>query len=366
LSQLTIKHYAGYEADKRLSMDIYADAMLGAFNTSDKLLVSQFRPESWLEKYADSRMIMRYLRYWSYPQSIKGGVADLHHVLDHGYAHLHSSLGTGSKCISVHDLIPFLTWKGVISEQKPSRKPSLNIHSLSFLDRYDAIIAISQSTKNDLVNYLSIPEDRIRVISPPIAPQFRKLAIDKVMIFAEKYKLNPQCKWVMVSGAEFYKNHEASLKAFRKLIDLGYEDLRLIKTGKPSREFTFLIESLGLSEYVTELFLDDFSELPLLYNFIDCLMFPSLYEGFGMPVAEALACGTPVVISKRGSLPEVAGDLCSALEPNDIDGLAQELSKSLSDEALIDYISEKGPEFMQRFSVYNTSKELTQFYSSII
>ena len=123
---------------------------------------------------------------------------------------------------------------------------------------------------------------------------------------------------------------------------------------------------MKLQDYVTELFLDDFSELPLLYNFIDCLMFPSLYEGFGMPIAEALACGTPVVISDRASLPEAGCGLALTVEPNDCESLADALSKSLHDEELIQRVAANGPNKMERFSMQNIAHEFNSFYSALI
>ena len=169
----------------------------------------------------------------------------------------------------------------------------------------------------------------------------------------------------MVSGREFYKNHKGSLKAASQLIVNGHKNIRIVKTGAPSNEFSELVASLALQDYVVELFLEDFSELPLLYNFIDCLIFPSFYEGFGMPVAEALACGTAVVASDRGALPEVMGTLGNLVEPNDPNAIANALSEILDSSSVRQHFADEGPRLMKKFSLPVIAEQMESFYFSV-
>ena len=144
---MKICHYRCFNADQRISMENYADALQASLSKS-KFEVEPFSPRSRLETYPKSRLIMRYLRYLHYPRLITNCHADIHHVLDQGYAHLLPKLNPGKTCVTVHDLIPMLAWKGVLGAQGKTKqqKPRLNFYSLSFLSKFDHIIAVSQST----------------------------------------------------------------------------------------------------------------------------------------------------------------------------------------------------------------------------
>lgn len=367
MSQLSVLQYRGFASDRRMSMDIYADSLTSALGSTD-LQVSSFKPESPLEKYATSTYLMRYLRYWHYPQTVRETKADIHHVLDHGYAHLYPKLSGGKSCVTVHDLIPLLNWKGAfktIDGDKVIRRPWLNMKSLSYLKFFDRIVAISQSTKADLIEHLALPATKIEVIPPVISSCFRP--IDSVLVdeFASKYQLNPNCRWIMISGREFYKNHSASLKVLKHLCDVSDYDFRLIKTGLESTEFDALVDQFELSCKVTQLFLDDAEELALLYNFVDCLLFPSFYEGFGMPVAEALACGTPVVSSDQASLPEVGGVLAQRAKPDDIEGLTKAVMTSVEDMQYRKTVKLESGQWVRQFRADTIAQKYERLYLNL-
>ena len=361
-----ICHYRCFESDKRISMQIYADQLqAGMIDHESQLEI--FQPQSSLEKYASNKFVMRYLRYWEYPRSVVKQKADIHHVIDHGYAHLLPKLSAGKKCITVHDLIPMLNWKGLISESSKNviRKPFLNLHSLSFIKNYDLIICVSISTANDLVEHLSILPEKIRVIPPIINSYFKLRDIEEVDMFANKYNLDRTCKWVMISGVEFYKNLETSLKVLKELNKNNNKPIKLIKSGLPSKEFDRLVLSLGLESLVKCVFIEKSDELPLLYNFVDCLLFPSLYEGFGMPVAEALACGTPVVTTKRGSLPEVGGKLAKYIEPNDVGGLCKAVDSSINEGGLRVNRYKAGTRWVEQFREAKVGEKFAKVYHDL-
>lgn len=302
--------------------DHLAECMVG-----EAWQVSQYNPISRLERYAKSAWVMRYLRYLHYPLHVLSSDADIHHVVDHGYAHLRPWLGQGKTCITVHDLIPLLTHRGLI-ESQPTRRPWLNEHSLSFINKFDQITVPSKSTADDVTEHLAINSDRISIVPPVIADRFRPLPAKLIAEFADHHNLDTDCQWLMISGQEFYKNHPTSLKVLKRLRKDGAQ-IKLLKTGVSTDFFRRSVAKLGLENAVQEVFLPQASELPKAYNFVDCLLFPSLYEGFGMPVAEALACGTSVVSSDRGSLPEVGGSLVRRASPYDVSGLSEAVSEAL-------------------------------------
>lgn len=372
MPQISLSHCLGFIADKRMSMDIYADSL--AKSVGDDFLLQSIRPASRLERFSDSRLLMRYLRYWRYPQQVKTHVADLHHVLDHGYAHLHPYLKHGNlntkTCITVHDLIPMLTWKGHLraanGEALNTRKPWLNLKSLSYLAHYDRILSVSQSTKADLIRYLGVSAEKIDVIPPIISDIFKPSSPFKINELINKYEFERGCKWIMISGGEFYKNHRTCLEVLVELNQQSHVDFRLVKTGLPSPEFDQMVDELGLRSKVRSVYLEDALELVTLYSFIDCLLFPSLYEGFGMPVAEALACGTPVVTSDRGSLPEVGGELASICDAGDVEALSQAIISVVFDKSRKDAVQEQGPIWGRQFRSENIQPQLDQFYHSCL
>ena len=370
---MNVTHYSGFESDKRLSMDIYAGSLAKELRSRSEVELETFKPKSRLERFSQNKYLMRYLRYVAYPYKLPNSAKDVHHVLDHGYAHLYSKLGPGKKCITAHDLIPFLHWQGKLvnseSVARPNQnqvaKPALNLYSLGFINRFDRVISLSQSTKNDLIEYLDIPGDKVEVIPPIIDPFFKSIEPDKVAAFAQRYNLSGKCRWIMISGQEFYKNHTTSLRVLKRLVDEMDGQIMLIKTGAISDEFNAQVQIMGLQKHVKSLFFKDITELPLLYNFVDCLVFPSLYEGFGMPVAEALACGTPVVTSNRGSLPEVAGTLAATLNPFDDEAIAAAVMNVMVDPSISEKIKVAGPNWVDQFRAPCVIEKIERFYRSL-
>jgi len=237
--------------------------------------------------------------------------------------------------------------------------------SLSYLRKFDRLIAISQSTKSDLIEHLSLDPEKIEVIPPVINSIFKPSDSEAVNKFAEKYQLTTDVRWIMISGREFYKNHSTSLLVLKELLASSDTPIMLIKTGLPSPEFNSHVDALGLNASVKTLYLETFSELPLLYSFVDCLLFPSLYEGFGMPVAESLACGTPVVASNRASLPEVGGKLAIECDVNDVAGIADAISRVLDDKTFRAQIRTEGSEWVQQFRAPVVAEKLVNFYRSL-
>jgi len=357
-----ICHYLCFDADQRISMQIYADSLNKALSGIKELELNRFKPTSKLSRFSNNRTLMRYLRYYHYPRSVAGVDADIHHVLDHGYAHLQAKLGKGMHCVTVHDLIPLLTWRGLIESSSPIRKPILNLHSLSYLSKFDKIITISQSTADDLVEYLDIEPQRISVIPPVIGDHFVRSSELAINTFRQRYRLDSKTRWLLISGREYYKNHHTSLKVLQALQQHIDVPVGLIKIGLPCSEFNQSVAQLGLSNQVRNIYLEDPAELVDVYSMVDCLLFPSLYEGFGMPVAEALACGTPVITSNRGSLPEVVGDLAPKLDPFDVQGLSKAVKKTLLDESIKKRILSDGPNWVMQFKQQTVVPQLEKFY----
>ena len=359
MANKAVNLYHGFAGDQRLSMDIYAASIVQAFSKS-RWTVSTVQAQSWLERFSNNRTVMRYLRYFQFPNSVRAKHADIHHVVDHGYAHLAPSLSAGKKIVTVHDLIPLLTYSGVIKTQARQSAPRLNMRSLSYLSDYDQIIAVSESTRNDLISHLDIDAKLIEVIPPIIGEQFQPLNADKIAGFAKQHKLPDNSYWLLVSGNEFYKNHAISLRVLKRLNEASKTPVRLLKTGPSSRLFTQEVQALNLQSLVHYVYLHSIDDMPLAYNFVDCLLFPSLYEGFGMPVIEALACGTPVVASGAGALRELFPEQGNLLDPSDVEGFTTAVKNQLSSPSVA--LEEAR---IERFRPDAVSQRIGELYSSL-
>lgn len=358
-------------------MNVIANAMEQSLAARGHEIIN-FVPHSKLERFHSNRLLMRYLRYRHYPAQVRKAAsvgADVQHIVDHGYAHLLPGLTSKLRITNAHDLIPLLTWKGNIESKlgldgRPSpdhsvRKPVLNLHSLKFIRGYDYVVTISESTADDLVEHLGIQRDKISVIPPALSNVFKPASAEKITEFRTKHQLDAQMKWVMLSGREAYKNHSNAFLAIQHLQSISPDKIGVVRAGLPSPEFDALVDHYQMQGRVRNLFLDH-DELATLYSTVDCLLFPSLYEGFGMPVAEVLACGTPAVISHRGALPEVAGELAPAFDAFDTEGMAQALSTAISDSTYIEQIKQQGPVAMQRYHPEKIGEQLESLYQRLL
>jgi glycosyltransferase involved in cell wall biosynthesis len=236
--------------------------------------------------------------------------------------------------VTVLDIIPYLV--------RHDRELSTSRHvidrlfyrlALAGLRRAEALIAISEYTKQTLVEALSLPEDRIRVVYPAVDHQrFRPLEVPDA--FLQKFGLSQEWHYVLYVGSDDpRKNLKTLVQAFA-VVKRQVSDTKLLKVGAPQfaqerQRLLALVDELGLEDDV--LFFDQVpdEDLPLLYNLADVFVMPSLYEGFGLPVAEAMSCGTPVVASNRASLPEVVGEEGVLVDPADVEALAQHVADVL-------------------------------------
>ncbi|GAC1321768.1 MAG: hypothetical protein NVSMB2_18740 [Chloroflexota bacterium] len=192
------------------------------------------------------------------------------------------------------------------------------------------IITISESTRRDIVRLLGVPADRIDVAYPAIEDHYRILRDADVAAFRVAHDL-PEAFIFAVGTLEPRKNTVGLLHAYARL---RTPRPPLMIAGGAGWRFSPIFDTvrrLDLVDSVTFLGFVPEDELPLWYNAARLFTFPSLYEGFGLPVLEAMACGVPVVTSRAASLPEVAGLAARVVDPTDTDGLAREMQLVLDD-----------------------------------
>jgi glycosyltransferase involved in cell wall biosynthesis len=192
------------------------------------------------------------------------------------------------------------------------------------------VLAISESTRTDLVRLFGVPRSKVDVAYPGVDAAFRPLPAAEVDRFRAEHKL-PERFILYLGTLEPRKNVDTLIRAFVE-VRRAQPDLHLVLAGARGwwyEDLFRLVQSLDLAEaahfpgYVPE------AELPLWYNAAAAFAYPSSYEGFGLPVAEALACGRPVVTTTASSLPEAGGDAALLVPPADVAALADALIKAL-------------------------------------
>lgn len=273
---------------------------------------------------------------------------------------------TAPYVVTVHDLIRYFDLR---------RKTPL-IHQPNLRDRLylgldyggirhaPAVIAVSHTTKADLVEHLGVDESRVHVVYEGVDHrQFRPV---DARPFEFPYLL-------FVGSEQPRKNLAALIEAFAILKRSGkHPSLRLVKVGVPGgRESDYrtrteqIVAKHGLQDSV--IFVDRVHPegLPAYYAGAECTVMPSLYEGFGFPVLEAMACASPVVASSGGSLPEIAGDAAVLASPHDPKAIAAAIDRVITDGVLRDELRVRGVQRAAEFTWDRAARETRQVYDLV-
>jgi len=258
--------------------------------------------------------------------------------------------------VTVYDL----SFKHTPDRFTSTRRLYLSMFTAHACRRARRVLTISESTKADVVRNFGIVPDKVDVAYPGLSPAFRPLPRSEVEAFRLRHGL-PERFILYLGTLEPRKNLEVLLRAFDRL-RLQAPDLKLILAGGRgwrSESLLSLIQELNLQAAVIFPGFLPGDELPGWYNAAAVFAYPSSYEGFGIPVAEALACGRPVVTSSVSSLPEAGGDVALLTPPGDVAALTDSLSRALilEPEQLA-----RGPAYAARFTWTTTAAQTTASY----
>jgi glycosyltransferase involved in cell wall biosynthesis len=234
--------------------------------------------------------------------------------------------------------------------------------------RAAAVITISQSARRDLLQVLKIPPEKIHVVYGA-APRHFAQVTDTAELARIRHKYNlPQQFLLYVGTLEPRKNLSRLVRAFGRLKEQG-QPHKLVLAGPWGWSMTGFrqqIESLGLKESVQMLGYIPDEDLPGLYSLATVFVFPSLYEGFGLPPLEAMACGTPVLSSRNSSLAEICGEAAYLVDPLDEESLVAGLQRVLADKTLREELGEFGRQRAAEFSWERAAKETAAVYDQIL
>jgi len=279
----------------------------------------------------------------------------------HGTDHLLPYLKQTPTVLTVHDLTYLLT-----DTHTTLNSLFLKLAMPRFLAEAKAIITPSESTKLDLLRHYHVPSDKVNVIPEGVDPRFFIRDPGAVERVRRKYHL-PASYLLTVGTIEPRKNHSRLLEARLKLSKLGV-DIPLVIAGKAGWRSATVVEEMSQLEqqYLVQYlgFVDD-RDLPALYQAATTFIYPSLYEGFGLPVLEAMASGTPVVTSSTSSLPEVAGEAAILINPHEPKQMAHAIQRLLAEPELRNELQHKGILRARSFAWDKTATETINVYSRV-
>ena len=234
--------------------------------------------------------------------------------------------------------------------------------------RAERVLTVSESSKRDILRFVDIPPERIDVIYNAYDERFSRAPREEdVERVRERYQLHGE--FVLYAGnVKPHKNVERLIDAFHLVRHRGLDDLKLVVIGDELTKYTALRRAVhrhNLHKYVRFLGYLPEDTLAVMYRLAAVFVFPSLYEGFGLPPLEAMASGTPVVTSNVSSLPEVAGDAALLVNPLDAEAIADGIERVLTDRALNADLRRRGLARARQFSWEASVKRVHEIYAAI-
>ena len=250
----------------------------------------------------------------------------------------------------------------------PNLRAYLNKAVPRSVHRADVVLADSQNTKDDLVELLGVNPDKVEVVYPGVEGCFRPIE-DEVLLEGVRRRYNLPSRFILSLGTlEPRKNFARLIEAFANLQSAICNLQHLVIAGGEGWMYEPIyakVKELGLGDSVLFLGFVPDEDLPALYNLADLFVYPSLYEGFGLPPLEAMACGVPVVASTRPSLPEVLGQAALLVDPLDVEGLAAAMERALEDEGLRETMVKRGLERAKGLTWRKAARRLLGIYESM-
>ncbi len=275
-------------------------------------------------------------------------------------------LTPGRTIVTIHDCIHLM-----FPQYLPSRLGHVYARAAMWAaaKRSDRILTVSEASKRDILRFFDVPAEKIVVIPNAIDERFWDPPDeDRIDRIRERYQL--QGPFILYAGnIKPHKNLERLIQAFHSVRQSGFDELKLVIIGDEISKHQTLrrtVHQLMLHQHVRFLGFQPDETLAVLYRLASVFVFPSLYEGFGLPPLEAMASGTPVVTSNVSSLPEVVGEAAVLVDPYDVESIADGIRKVLGDEAFEKELIRKGLERARQFSWERSVERVHEIYRQVV
>ncbi len=363
------------ERGNAISMDVYADNLVSELRQiRPHWTISEIAPKPWWDGedntwHSGTGFRKYYERFWRHPREVKQQDTDLFHIIDHSNAHVAYWLTSLGKpiVITCHDLVQFI-YPELLREQ--ARFPAFSTAMLNYSVRgmlnANRVITVSSNTATDVENILGIERQKIVVIPNGTEKHFHPLPKESVEHLRQTYTQSPDEICLLNVGSS---QHRKNILTILKVLDLLVQQGVPIRLWKAGDDFTAdqkaFIQAHGLEQNVNYLGKPDQDLLLQIYNAADILIAPSLYEGFGLTVLEAMACGTPVITSNISSLPEVAGDAAILVDPINVNAMSEAILELLSNASYGQVLRARGMERVCQFTWRRTAEQIAQVYENL-
>ncbi len=292
------------------------------------------------------------------PVELATGQVDIYHAPDY----VPPPVRRGVSVLTVHDL-SFILHPNCHEDSLSSYLEKAVPPSVA---RADFITTDSHSTRNDLICLMDADPDRVEVVYGGVDARFRPMEAEWELLSVTRQKFGINYPFILNVGViEPRKNLVTLLQAYHYLKSQRGIGHKLVIAGGKGwlyQEVFHKVRDLHLEDDVIFTGFVPDEDLPALYNLADLFVYPSLYEGFGLPVVEAMACGTPVVTSDSSSLPEIVGDAGLMVPPTDVDSLAQAMERALTDHTLRERMRLVGIEQATKFTWEKAADSLVRVY----
>lgn len=294
------------------------------------------------------------------PNNIRNNSIDLYHVPQNGIG-----LSQNKNCIyisTLHDLIPYVMPETVGKSYLKKFLSSMP----QIIQNSDMIITVSEFSKKDIIRVFNVDENSIRV-TPLAAEEYFK-PMDKLIAKAyinEHYNISDDFL-LYIGGFSPRKNVRSILIAYSRVYKNLSKDYKIVILGTAKDEHVYLLslcETLNISSKVIFTGYIPYEALPFFYNACSVFVYPSLYEGFGLPPLEAMSCGTPVITSNVSSIPEVVGDSALLINPSDTEELKTAIERVLEDNTLSSTLSQMGYDRSKNFNWRKTAELTLAIYN---
>lgn len=286
------------------------------------------------------------------------GTCDLYHVSELCI----QPTRKGKTVAFVHDLTTLLH-----PEYHTASNTFLHRERFKRILRVDGILTNSEFTKKDLINHLGIKPETIFVTPLGADDRFRPMADSKITPVLRAFGIKKPYL-LFVGTLEPRKNVEALIRAFNALKEKYWIPHQLVLVGQKGWLYQDIMKAVEFSPFRGDILSLDYvpdSDIPALMSGADVFVYPSFYEGFGLPVLEAMQCGCPVITSNVSSLPEVGGDACLYVHPESSDELSEKIYEVIRDKSLQKTLSMKGAERAKQFSWKKCAQKTLAAYQAV-
>jgi glycosyltransferase involved in cell wall biosynthesis len=343
----------------------FADAFECGFAGSDVSMRHEFPARSPLAERLHLQRWDSYLkRSLLHPHALRTANADVFHIIDHSYAGAAKWLPGARTIVTCHDLALLAIGRADLPGRE-RRAVGRFRRRVSAMAQVAAVVCDSTATKRDVLRFTAVSPQRIRVIPAGVAPVFRPLPPAERDDARRRLGVGARFVLLHVDTGGFRKNVPATLRTLAVLRASG-TDIALARVGVAlNQNMRQLAANLGVAAHVKELGRPRDVELCAMYGAVDALIFPSLHEGFGLPVLEAMACGTPVVASNIGALDELLDGSGLTAPPDDIEGFAAAVRDIVSSPALADRLSTAGLARAQSFTWQRVVEDYRRLYLEV-